>query len=133
VRVSDNDYFKTRNPELWIAPPQGWGVLVGRITNTGGSYLTNQQVQVKTVDNTRFWTVRTYGPEAINNDPYYQENMVLSDLPAGEYTIWVEYLGSRLNLNVTIRPGQVTFFSFNGKNFFHTEPPPGAVFETPAP
>lgn len=33
VRLGRNNFFDTRNPELWIAPPQGWGVLVGKITD----------------------------------------------------------------------------------------------------
>ncbi|HEY3345359.1 MAG TPA: M23 family metallopeptidase [Anaerolineaceae bacterium] len=133
VRVQNNDFFNTRNPELWIAPPQGWGVLVGRITNTSGSYITNLQVVVKTADATRDWTVRTYGPEAVNNDPYYKENMVLSDLPAGDYIVWVEYLGVRYNLTVQIHPGMVTYFTFTGKYLFHTDLPPAPDFPTPAP
>ena len=30
VRLGRNYFFDTRNPELWMAPPQGWGVLVGK-------------------------------------------------------------------------------------------------------
>jgi murein DD-endopeptidase MepM/ murein hydrolase activator NlpD len=133
VRVSDNDYFMTRNPELWIAPPQGWGVLVGRVMGTTGSLLANQMVQVKSLDTSQYWWVRTYGPEAVNVDPYYRENMVLSDLPAGDYTIVIEYLGVRLNKNVQIRPGQVSYFTFQGKNLYHVGTPYAAGFATPAP
>jgi len=33
-------------------------------------------------------TVMTYASGAVNSDAYYQENMVLSDLPAGIYNHW---------------------------------------------
>src|SRR5829696_9103541 len=36
VRLGDNTLYKSYNPELWTAPPQGWGVLVGRLTDDKG-------------------------------------------------------------------------------------------------
>jgi hypothetical protein len=77
--------------------------------------------------------VRTYGPQAVNNDPYYQENMVLSDLPAGNYVVLIRFRGVLLNKSVTIHPGKVTYFTFSGVNLFHTDPPRVEGFKTPAP
>jgi murein DD-endopeptidase MepM/ murein hydrolase activator NlpD len=136
VRVEDNDYFDTRNPELWLAPPQGWGVLVGRLTNPDGSYANNHEVLVKDTASTRQWVVRTYGPQAVNNDPYYRENMVLSDLPAGYYTVNFLYSGVVHKLDVQINPGQVTYFTFHGWDLANATPdPPNDLsdFATPAP
>ncbi len=39
VRLKIGDYYSSRNPELWMAPPQGWGVLVGRLMREDGSPL----------------------------------------------------------------------------------------------
>ena len=36
VRLGGNTFYNTYNPELWMAPPQGWGVLVGRLTDEDG-------------------------------------------------------------------------------------------------
>ena len=36
VRLGRNYFFDTRNPELWMAPPQGRGVLAARITDKKG-------------------------------------------------------------------------------------------------
>ncbi len=128
VRVKSNSFFSTLNPELWLAPPQGWGVLVGALKNTNGSILTAQEVVVQSVETGRKWIVRTYGPNVANPDPYYGENMVLSDLPAGEYQIVINYLDDLYRLTVTIRPGAITFFTFGGKDGFDTALPP-----TPSP
>lgn len=128
VRVKSNSFFSTLNPELWLAPPQGWGVLVGALKNTNGSILTAQEVVVQSVETGRKWIVRTYGPNVANPDPYYGENMVLSDLPAGEYQIVINYLDDLYRLTVTIRPGAITFFTFGGKDGFGTALPP-----TPSP
>jgi murein DD-endopeptidase MepM/ murein hydrolase activator NlpD len=46
VRWKQNMFNSTLNPELWLAPPQGWGVLAGRVMNTSGSFYTSQDVTV---------------------------------------------------------------------------------------
>ena len=124
VRVESNSYFTTLNPELWLAPPTGWGVLVGQLRNTNGSLLTEQDVVVKDQNSAQSWTVRTYGKSAINSDPYYRENLVLSDLPAGNYTLVVDYLEERYTLDLTIHPGAITYFTFRGTRKFETGLPP---------
>ncbi len=124
VRIESNSYFATLNPELWLAPPQGWGVLVGRLLNTNGSYLTEQDVTVRNTETNQKWVVRTYGNQAINSDPYYQENLVLSDLPAGKYEIIIDYQEERYQAEIEIFPGAVSYFSFRGKLYFGTSMPP---------
>lgn len=113
VRIKDNTFFASRNPELWLAPPQGWGVLVGRLTGRYGFLLNTVKVYVTSLKTGDTWVVRTYGPTSVNSDDYYQENLVLSDLPAGDYRInfrvnWRDYQHT-----VTIQPGKTTFFNFN--------------------
>ncbi len=121
VRTDRNSYFTTLNPELWLSPPIGWGVLVGQLRNTNGSLLTEQDVIVRSWKTNQKWTVRSYGKSAVNSDPYYKENLVLSDLPAGDYEIIIDYLGKRFTRNMTIRPGQVTYFTFRGEDGFQSE------------
>ncbi|HEX7973528.1 MAG TPA: M23 family metallopeptidase [Anaerolineales bacterium] len=105
VRVKNNSFFTTLNPELWLAPPQGWGVLTGRMENTNGSLLESQDVTVRSKESGRKWVVRSYGPKVVNGDPYYKENMVLSDLPAGNYEVTIDYLEKRFRRDITIQPG----------------------------
>ncbi len=47
VRLGENDFWQTRNPELWIAPPQGYGVLVGRVMSTANNLLYSYKVYLK--------------------------------------------------------------------------------------
>jgi murein DD-endopeptidase MepM/ murein hydrolase activator NlpD len=124
VRWKGNYFISTMNPELWIAPPQGWGVLTGRVMNTNGSLLTAHDVTVFNKATRQTWIVRTYGPKYVNSDPYYRENTVLSDLPAGEYKITIEYFLERYTTDVTIKPGAVTYFSFVGFNGYNHAMPP---------
>ena len=66
-----------------MAPPQGWGVLVGRLTDDEGDLLSQFRVDARPMPSeVPLRTVKTYAEGAVNADPYYKENLVLSDLPA---------------------------------------------------
>jgi len=127
VRMETNSYFATYNPELWLSPPQGWGVLAGQLLNENGSLLTGQDVEVRNQDTRQKWVVRSYGNQTVNSDPYYQENLALSDLPAGNYEITIHYLDDDNRLEIKIFPGAVSYFKFRGKLYFDTSLP-----ETPS-
>lgn len=130
VRVGKNTFYNTSNPELWTTPPQGWGVLVGKMTDEKGKLLNQLYIQVQsTLPRSPVRTVRTYGIGAVNSDPYYQENFVLSDLPAGLYKISVKYNDEDKETWVDIFPGQVSYITFDGENGFSNIRPPAPTHE----
>ncbi|RLD05174.1 MAG: hypothetical protein DRI32_04490 [Chloroflexi bacterium] len=138
VRLGKNDFFHTYNPELWIAPPQGWGVLVGRAMTDDADLLRQYQIRVISYESGRIRRVRTYGPKVVNSDSYYQENLVLSDLPAGWYELQITYEEEEFDVEFThqiqIFPGQVSYFTFRGpEGGFKTGFPesPGMTYLTP--
>jgi murein DD-endopeptidase MepM/ murein hydrolase activator NlpD len=125
VRLGDNTFFRTYNPELWMAPPQGWGVLVGRLTDDKDNLLYQFPVDVRPLPSeVPLRKVITYAEGAVNSDEYYQENLVLSDLPAGLYKIAFEHEDKRFQFWLDIYPGQVTYFTFNIEDGFQVIPPP---------
>jgi murein DD-endopeptidase MepM/ murein hydrolase activator NlpD len=130
VRMGKNDFFTTRNPELWLAPPQGWGVLVGRIMTAGGNTIPQQPVIVRSKSSGQKWEAKTYGKESINSDPVYKENLVISDLPAGLYELKIPYLGKDFLQDIEILPGLVTYITFRGWHGISFDPPnlPGEDF-----
>ncbi len=136
VRLGENSYYHTRNPELWLALPQGWGVLVGRLHQYNGQLLTHFPVNVYSEDGRRYET-RTYGPEAVNPDDYYQENLVIGDLPAGLYQVSLSYGGRDRRFWVEIFPGQVTYFTHRMWHEFQVIAPPTPALDflptTPTP
>lgn len=132
VRWKQNMFNSSLNPELWLAPPQGWGVLVGRIMNTSGSFYTSQEITVMQADRKKTWLVRTYGEKFVHSDPYYGENLVLSDLPAGNYIVEIEYEKTKYHYNITINPGAVTYFRFKGTDGFYRDLPQVGGY-SPAP
>jgi murein DD-endopeptidase MepM/ murein hydrolase activator NlpD len=124
VRMGLNNFYRTYNPELWMSPPQGWGVLVGRFTNKKGDLLTQLPVEVRPLPSEKpVRTVLTYAQGAANSDPYYQENMALSDLPAGIYKILINFNDKDVQFFVEIFPGQVTYFTFTEKHGFQDVTP----------
>ncbi len=135
VRLGENSYYRTRNPELWIAPPQGWGVLAGRIMESNRTPIQKLPILIRSLETGREWTVYTYGPEAVVPDPYYNENMVIGDLPSGKYRVTVPYTDGNKSTDVEILAGRITYISFRGTFGFSATPPPtpGLDSLTPAP
>jgi murein DD-endopeptidase MepM/ murein hydrolase activator NlpD len=89
VRQGKNGYFNTRNPELWIAPYSGWGVLAGQLLDENGAYIHSAPIEIYDSRGRYIYTVNTYGTRVANPDDLWRENFAISDLPAGQYTLRV--------------------------------------------
>lgn len=124
VRLGENDFWETRNPDLWIAPPEGYGVLVGYLMNTSGYALESYQFTVKSLETKHNFVIKTYAPLNVNSDENYRENVVLGDLPAGLYLLDMPYGALNRTTTVEILPGQVTYFTFQGYKGFTIGLPP---------
>jgi murein DD-endopeptidase MepM/ murein hydrolase activator NlpD len=112
VRVGENSYYATRNPEFWLRPLAGHGVLAGRVLDGGGRPVPNLKLLVykqKQLD--RVWqVVPTYLAEpAINSDDDWGENFLLADVPAGEYLLETAYNGALIRLPIRVEPDRVAF------------------------
>lgn len=130
VRFPSNSFFYTYNPELWIVPPQGWGVVVGRVMDTKGKPLQRVEVSLRSVETQKAYLVKTYSDQgAINPDPYYNENLVLGDLPAGIYKVTLRYEDQDQQTWVEIFPGQVAYFTFTGDKGFSADRPPAPTLD----
>ncbi len=136
VRMGDNTFYSTYNPELWTSPPQGWGLLVGRITDEKENLLNYYPLEVRPEPSgVPLRKALTYAQGAVNPDPYYNENLVLSDLPAGIYKLTINYEDKDIQTWAEIFPGQITYFTFTDKEGFQILPPPEPKLEflTPTP
>jgi murein DD-endopeptidase MepM/ murein hydrolase activator NlpD len=123
VRLETNGSFTTRNPELWLSPPQGMGVLAGKLLNTNGSLLTSQDITVVSRATEISRIVTSYAYRTVTSDEYYRENVVLGSLDPGEYWIFVDYLGERYRTLINIYPGTISYFTFKGEKGFTVGPP----------
>ncbi len=144
VRVGKNEYLSSRNPDLWISPSQGWGILVGQILTYEGRLHEQQVVYLfrsedyyaGDVIDDQLWIAKSYQNQAINSDPYYKENLTISNIPAGKYvlTIPVTDIGFSYHKEIEIKPGQVTFFKFNvWRGFSDVTPQPPEYDFSPSP
>jgi murein DD-endopeptidase MepM/ murein hydrolase activator NlpD len=135
IRLGNNDYYDTRNPELWMAPPEGWAVLAGKVMNSYGHNLTEHLVEITSLEDGTVWNVRTYRHTAINSDDEYNENFVISDLPSGPYEIRIIYYGVSLRTQLFLYPGRTNFIEFFGWKGYTLEDAPTEVelIEPPIP
>jgi murein DD-endopeptidase MepM/ murein hydrolase activator NlpD len=109
VRIGADSYYATRNPELWLVPPQGWGVVAGRVESIDGYALPKIPYTITSLATGQVWTAWTYIADVTHPDDFYHENFAISDLPAGTYEIttwvwWRKYVD-----DFRINPGETTF------------------------
>lgn len=123
VRVGDNNFFQTKNPELWIAPPQGWGIAAARIMNLAYGPIEKLDVKLTSLSTKKVYQARTYTMRGVNSDDYYQENFALSDLSAGFYQVSFDYQEQNYVHTIEIKPGVVTYFSFHPNTGFSDDLP----------
>ena len=126
VRLGENRYFSTLNPELWMVPPEGWGILAGRVLDSSGNPIRETLVQITSVDSGRRWDVWTYALETVNVDSTYRESFAISDLPAGAYQVQVAPTGRIYTTTLYVYPGQTNYLVFRTRRGFVIEPTPTA-------
>lgn len=119
VRVGRNDYYSTRNPELWLEPlkynGKAWGVLAGRVVDTAGAPIPELTVVVRSseidFDQPIVRYVNTYAAETLNGDDVLQENFALTDLPLGTYSVSLNSTRPYRQM-VTIESGRLAWVTF---------------------
>ncbi len=114
VRITDDpyDYESTYNPNLWVQPWSGYGVLAGRVLLRSGGYLPNIEIEVESLESGRVYRTLTYTYDMVNPDPWFRENFVVPDLMEGRYEVRVNYQGRvAYRTTVDIRPEQTSIIN----------------------
>jgi murein DD-endopeptidase MepM/ murein hydrolase activator NlpD len=109
IRIGQDSFYTSRNPELWLVPPEGYGVLAGRIEAADSWPLVNYPFHLIRVDTKTDLRLQTYDGNVTHPDNIYQENFVVSDLPAGTYMIQTWVWWRFYNFTFEVAPGQTTF------------------------
>jgi len=123
IRIENSNGDKVQNPELWLAPLVGYGVLAGQIETTYGMMMTTKTLWLKSLESGKTWTLITYAPKTKQVDDYYRENFAIGDLPLGDYEISTYYNGLIYKREIFIAPGAVNYIKFHGTDGFFTELP----------
>jgi murein DD-endopeptidase MepM/ murein hydrolase activator NlpD len=117
--VDSNQRFPqyTVNPELWIRPLPGTGIVAGRAWDAQGRPAPQVRVfgLVKAEpQETPYSYAETYG-EHNHPDPDYGEHFAVSDVEPGEYTLAVAIAGKRMTRRVRVEADRVTWVEFGSR------------------
>lgn len=117
VRVGGNDYGLTANPELWLEPHAGAGVLAGLAVGGDGEPLSEARVVITRASSPdiAYRYVVTYPSFGVNPDPAWGENLVLGNLPAGSYTAQMFVANQFVSVPFTIAEGATTWIELRTK------------------
>lgn len=111
VRIGDPfDYGSTVNPDLWLQPWEGFGVLAGKLINPESDEpVYDAMIIIRQDGNPPDRYTYSYADDTVNPDPVFGEDFTRGDLPAGNYRIFVRYEGDiRYEGQFTILPGKTT-------------------------
>jgi murein DD-endopeptidase MepM/ murein hydrolase activator NlpD len=122
VRLGENSYPASRNPETWLAPHldangQPMGAIAGRFLDSYQNSLEIDSIVLQHLPGgpdgpSDFQvTVRTYEEKGLAGQVPWLESFAVGDLPAGWYRITFPMGGLRQEL-VQVLPGQLTVVTF---------------------
>lgn len=125
VRLGEDSYKASRNPELWLAPHtnsngQQKGAIAGRFLNTYDTSLELPSVVLQHLPSgpdgpSDFdLSMTTYEEKGLLGQAPFLESFGAGDLPAGWYRITFPMNGLRKEL-VQVFPGQITVVTFRWK------------------
>ncbi len=104
----------TTNPELWIEPLSGTGIVAGQVLDGSGAPVRQARIYGITKANpaeTPFSFAETYGDKA-HSHPLYGEHFAVSDVPPGTYTLGTEIEGKKVFRQVVVEEGKLTWVVF---------------------
>ncbi|MBI1877850.1 MAG: M23 family metallopeptidase, partial [Chloroflexi bacterium] len=130
VRLGGNTYDDTRNPDLWVRPDPGYGVIAGRVVDYQAYFVPQQLVTLhRENEPRRFWRQTfTYPDNQVNSDDKYVETFTFSDVPVGKYLLKTTFDGYQLSVPVTVKNGATSFVLFQ-----QTQPPKAQTLPAPVP
>jgi hypothetical protein len=110
VRVGENSFTATQNPELWLIPDGDNGALAGWVVDPDGELiLVNNFVLAPSGSSSRIYFEGYKG--GLSGDLVWEESFGLGELPPGEYELAFSY-GTIFRQTLTIMPGQLTLVAF---------------------
>jgi hypothetical protein len=104
----------TVNPQLWIAPAPGTGIVAGRVFDAAGQPVPGARIHGLVIaypEETPFSFAETYRERA-HPDPAYDEHFAVGDVAPGVYLLGVNIAEVTVWRRVRVAAGQVTFVEF---------------------
>jgi len=121
VRLGENSYKSSRNPELWLKPnkdenEQLMGGIAGNLVDSYGNNLQLSSIVIERLDDLNDQsenfqaTLLSYEEKALIGLAPWEESFGIGDLPPGWYRITYPYQGLQQRV-VEVLPGQLTVVS----------------------
>lgn len=104
----------TTNPELWIQPLPGTGIVAGQVFGADGQPIPQARIygfRKPAPAETPFSYAETYGARA-HPHPLYGEHFAVGDVPAGVYTLGTQIGSRKVYRRVRVEPGKLTWVVF---------------------
>jgi murein DD-endopeptidase MepM/ murein hydrolase activator NlpD len=110
VRVGENDYAHTRNPQLWMTPFEDRGAVAARIVNRDGQLIPDFAVTLSRAAAPRsvYRRAWTYSDNHVNGDDVFGENVAFAEIAAGPYWVRAEVNGHEFATAALVTPGRTT-------------------------
>lgn len=112
VRVGSNDFFSTRNPLLWIEPPDSRGIIAGRLVDPDGRPWQGVAINVvgrsEGTEGTTTWTYLSDPEPMVNPDEGLAENFVVGDLKPGQYELFTSLQGQEYRTLIDVEAGRLS-------------------------
>jgi murein DD-endopeptidase MepM/ murein hydrolase activator NlpD len=111
VRIGRNDFYSSRHPLLWLAPPPGQGIIAGRLIDSQGRPWQGVGLSLAggtLTDPINSWSYLNDPHPVINPDEAWAENFLFGPVPAGEYVIVTRLQDQEYRAAVTVVAGGVT-------------------------
>ncbi|HEY3011211.1 MAG TPA: M23 family metallopeptidase, partial [Gemmatimonadales bacterium] len=104
----------TSNPELWIEPLPGTGIVAGQVFDAAGAPVAQARVYgivKRDPAETPFSFAETYGDKA-HPHPLYGEHFAVGDVPPGTYVVGTEIEGKKVFRTITVEAGKLSWVVF---------------------
>jgi murein DD-endopeptidase MepM/ murein hydrolase activator NlpD len=124
VRVEGMDYQDTRNPDLWVKPDPGYGVIAGRVIDARGYLVPQQPVFLhRAAEPDRYWRQTfTYPDNVVKFDLEWGETFTFADVPVGAYLLKTYFDGRLYTRPLTVTNQATTFVLVEGLVTLPTPP-----------
>lgn len=121
VRMGNNAYNATRNPELWLTPlvdkgGESMGVLAGRFLDKKGNFLEIEDITLRPLDvkdnpTGNYIYLSTYQDRDMMGQPPFLESFAAGGLLPGLYRM-VFIHGRPIEFTAEVMPGKITLLTF---------------------
>jgi murein DD-endopeptidase MepM/ murein hydrolase activator NlpD len=110
VRIGHNNYASVRNPDLWIIPYIGTGVIAGQVLLDNGEPAYDSTISLYDVDTgDEIYRTSSYASSSIKSDDNWGETFTIPDVPEGRYFIRARHEYGVWTGQVTVFPGMTNW------------------------